>query len=482
MRTTTLTTAGLLGLALLTPTYAASAAGETCRGQAATIVGTGPSVTGTEGADVIVTGSATSIAALGGDDLICVVATGDTSGVVVDAGAGNDVVDTTDLRRGFAEVTLGAGSDDFVGGSRDDSVHAGEGQYEETGVDTEPDRIDTGGGSDNVYSGFPGSTNQDVIRLGDGRDQLMLESPELGTSAVVDGGKDFDLLSLSTQDRDVALDMRDETFTSAAGTASFAAFEQPSVVAGSGTVTYRGTAGADGLSVYAVDGTPTLDIRTGGGKDDVLIEPATITAASTIDTGSGRDQLITATQTADLGVDLRRNRLTIDGVRIPAKGLEDVWLMAPTLTMLGDKGDNDLTWTGCEATVNGFSGNDSLSWNYDRIFEEYEFDCDSEKATMDGGDGNDHLRSAGGDDTLRGGRGNDTVLGRGGDDRIGGGGGNDKLDGGDGADAVRGEGGRDRMVGGGEGDRLLGGPGRDTADGGQDRDRCTAEAEKRCER
>ena len=84
MRTATLTTAGLLGLALLTPAYAASAAGETCRGLAATIVGTGPSVTGTEGADVIVTGSATSVSALGGDDVICVAVIGDTTSNVVE--------------------------------------------------------------------------------------------------------------------------------------------------------------------------------------------------------------------------------------------------------------------------------------------------------------------------------------------------------------------------------------------------------------
>lgn len=49
-RTTPLTTAALLGLALLTPATAATAAGETCRGEAATIVGTGPTVTGTEDA------------------------------------------------------------------------------------------------------------------------------------------------------------------------------------------------------------------------------------------------------------------------------------------------------------------------------------------------------------------------------------------------------------------------------------------------
>ena len=67
-RTTPLTVTGLLGLALLLPTTSADAAGETCRGEAATIVGTERTLVGTEGRDVIVTGAATDVDALGGDD------------------------------------------------------------------------------------------------------------------------------------------------------------------------------------------------------------------------------------------------------------------------------------------------------------------------------------------------------------------------------------------------------------------------------
>ena len=80
MGTTTLPTAGLLGLALLSPLTAANAAGETCRGEAATIVGTpgnpallgSDGVTGTEGRDVVVTNGAAKVSTLGGDDVICV--------------------------------------------------------------------------------------------------------------------------------------------------------------------------------------------------------------------------------------------------------------------------------------------------------------------------------------------------------------------------------------------------------------------------
>lgn len=63
MRRTTSLTVLLLGTALLTPAGMASAVGETCRGEAATIVGTGPTINGTDGRDVIVTGPSWTVLA-----------------------------------------------------------------------------------------------------------------------------------------------------------------------------------------------------------------------------------------------------------------------------------------------------------------------------------------------------------------------------------------------------------------------------------
>lgn len=487
MRTTALTTTGLLGLALLVPTAwggPASAAGETCRGEAATIVGTGDTVTGTEGRDVIVTGSATSVDALGGDDLICVAITGSPRSNVldVDAGAGADVVDTTAVGGGYyVATTLGAGADTFVGGRTGDTVWAGDGSWDGAGTDTETDQIDTGAGRDSVLSGTPGTANHDVVRLGDGDDDLTLGSPALAADAVVDGGGGGDSLTLRTQDDDVTLDVPSSTFTSAAGTAAFSGFERSSIIAGSGTVTYRGTDGDDTFGVHPQGGTPTLRVTTGAGDDGVTIEPATITAASSIDMGAGDDQVVAATQTGSLAIDLPRDVLTVDGAEVPAAGVEDAWLMAPTIAMTGDDEDNELTWSGCDATLRGGKGDDSLYWNYDYLFETYEFAC-AGKATMNGGDGGDYLRSSGGDDRLIGGRGHDTILGRGGDDTIRGGRGNDTLDGGEGRDDIRGGSGNDVLRGQGGHDTLLGGPGRDTVDGANGRDRCVAERERRCER
>jgi Ca2+-binding RTX toxin-like protein len=76
-------------------------------------------------------------------------------------------------------------------------------------------------------------------------------------------------------------------------------------------------------------------------------------------------------------------------------------------------------------------------------------------STIDGGDGNDYLRS---------GNGNDTVFGGAGDDAIYAGDGNDILAGQDGNDYIAGEGGNDRIDGGLGDDKMNGGSGTDLID------------------
>jgi Ca2+-binding RTX toxin-like protein len=123
-RTTTLTAAGLIGLTLLVPpsaSSAAAAANAVCGGEPATIVGTGPTVTGSEGRDVIVTGPATSVRALGGDDTICVTTPSTAGPVDVDAGTGDDEVllPVADLAPG-STIAAGEGRDRLVAGHPDD--------------------------------------------------------------------------------------------------------------------------------------------------------------------------------------------------------------------------------------------------------------------------------------------------------------------------------------------------------------------------
>lgn len=143
-------TAALAGAVLIPPASIATAAVETCQGRPATIVGTGPAIVGTPGDDVIVSGASRDISADAGHDLICLtpIATGGL-GTEVDAGAGDDVVDTTAFGD-VARTSLGTGRDRYVGGSGVDSVRA-------DGVN---DDVSTGLGSDfvdvTVTSAAPG--------------------------------------------------------------------------------------------------------------------------------------------------------------------------------------------------------------------------------------------------------------------------------------------------------------------------------------
>ena len=160
--TTTLVATGLLAAGLTG--VPAHAAGETCHGEAATIVGTWlqRGVIGTEGRDVVVTNGATQVDTLGGDDLVCVTESeGRFPGLDLDTGAGDDVVDAS-ASRSPMDVVLGAGRDTYTGSARGgDRVVAGTANAE----DTDADVIHTGAGelADEVTSGSPGVPNGDVV-------------------------------------------------------------------------------------------------------------------------------------------------------------------------------------------------------------------------------------------------------------------------------------------------------------------------------
>ncbi len=170
MRNTSLTAVALLGAALLTPMGAATAADETCRGQAATIVGTpGGEIVGTEGADVIVTNGATRVDARGGDDLVC--------------GTG---------AAPFATI-LGAGADTFVDSSGGRPwIYAGaivgrEDVVLPDSTDTEADVIRAG--SAVVISGTAGQPNADIIDLDLRRGRLERHPDRAGRAVRRHGGR-----------------------------------------------------------------------------------------------------------------------------------------------------------------------------------------------------------------------------------------------------------------------------------------------------
>lgn len=480
-RSTTLFAAGLLGLALLAPTTAATAAGETCHGEAATIVGTGQDLIGTEGRDVIVTGRSVVIDALGGNDLICVAGTLPASNsLTVDAGSGDDEVDTTTLAASyFVTTTLGAGTDTFAGGPARDTVYGG--ARTEPRTDTETDTITTGDGGDSVISGSIGTVNRDVVDTGAGNDSVDVPSSALGQGASITGGDRFDVLRLTNDAPDLAIDMTSGTFTTPAGTASFTSFEHTIITTGAGRLTYRGTPANDRVTVHPTAGAPLLDIGTAEGQDEIVVEPATIAAGSRIDGGIGRNGLVAANRTGTMSLDLMQQELTIDGRQMTVTGIQDAFLLSTEVEMIGDSRANNLSFAGCEGSLRGRAGRDRMLNVYDSYFETYTFDC-AARTEMIGDAGDDVLQGGQGVDRLHGGDGKDTIDGRGGDDRIRGNAAGDTIDGGKGRDDVRGGGGPDVIDGHSAADTLLGGRGFDRVDGSSGRDRCVAEREQRCER
>lgn len=515
MRTTTLTAAGLLGLALMSPVAAASAAAETCRGEAATIVGTGPTITGTEERDVVVTNGATDVDTLGGDDLVCVVPSAGASTFVpttvdVDAGAGDDVVDASTSRAtpGVFTVILGVGADTYVGAGGQDEVTTG---TRADLVDDDTDTVRAGGFYDRVITGAKNGASHDVVDTGADPDVIQLTSTAFAAGAVLAAGSGEDTLQVEIASGDVSFDMAPGVMRTATGNATLSSVEEVALTTRSdGLVTYAGTDSEDSLRIHPRGATPTLDVATKSGADEIVIEPADISAASRIDAGPGQDELVAASDTGRLELNLERDRFEIDNTSVIADSLEHAVLMAPEVRLVGDAGRNVLGYVGCEATMRGGAGRDELYRTSDNEFQRYRFDCLS-SASMNGGSGADRLFGGPGADRLSGGSGRDLLKGRNSRDVLRGGKGrdalyghadDDDLRGGKGPDRLRGHGGEDDLRGGmaddrlwsggddddlrgnGGNDRLFAGKGSDTADGGPGHhDRCrAAERERRCER
>lgn len=501
MRTTTLTTAALLGLAMLVP-IPADAAGETCRGEAATIVGTpanpallgSDGVTGTEGRDVVVTNGAAKVSTLGGDDVICVTDGGASSvkRVRIDSGAGDDVVDGTTAPDWIVQAELGEGADRFDGGNAGNSVR---GAYSDAApADTERDVIVGGDGPDGVHSGRVGHPNPDVIALGAGDDSLIYGGVTAGGS--IDGGPGVDeFFPSAPRSGDTIIDnavgqlvIGQQVVATWSGMETF--WTGTSAVYGGGSLVFVGTA-ADETVFAKVSGRVRA---TFGAGDDAFRADQAPRAGSVIDGGDGRDLLYVTSQAGLLDLDLRSGELVASAgapYTTSATNFEDASLFAQRVVLGGTNSRNDLRFDACDANLRGRGGSDTIAHSYDSLYESV-FCPRFPKAHLNGGSGRDDLAGTVGRDVLLGGSGEDLLDGGVGADRLIGGSGPDELRGANGNDVLRGGRGSDRLLGGkgrdglqgqaGQ-DRLYGGRSRDHADGGPGRkDLCRAEHERRCER
>ena len=454
-RTTILASGGLLGLALLVPVDVATASAETCRGEAATIVGNaGRNIVGTPGRDVVVTNRSDEVTTLGGDDLVCITGPdkrGDTySQVELDTGPGNDLVDGMAAGSWAVYGSLGSGSDTFYGGDAPDHLEAGEVAEDYSHLDSERDVLVGGGGDDDFISGQAGAPNTDHIRLGRGHDYVRYAGTRTEATSI-SGGPGTDTLSFSSSASAVTIDnSAGRLAEDARPTLSWTGLEGFSISLpedGGVALTFVGTAADEHLSLDSA--TAVLTASFDGGRDGIFTG-SVLLDGSVVDGGAGRDLFVAAdrARTRTLRLDLRDELLTstddatsyVAGIR----GVEDAQLHALVTELEGTVGANRLATSACTGTIRGRGGDDVLVRDGDDMFESFA-PC-SESYEISGGPGADELRGARGDDRLDGGSGNDSLA----------------------------------AVGGA--DSLVGGAGRDRADGGSGRDRYVAESKRRCER
>ncbi|WP_416954856.1 hypothetical protein ACNKF0_21835 [Nocardioides sp. T5] len=422
---------GVLAATLLTaPT--AQAAGETCHGQPATIVGSylQRDLVGTPGADVVVTNGATQIDTRGGDDLVCVTeSAGRFPELDLVTGAGDDVVDAS-ASRGPMAATLGAGSDTYTGSARGgDWVVAGD-----AGVDTEPDTIRTGAGElvDSVVSGSPGVPNGDVVVVEAGgtvywsgpmTEGARLDAtaapgstlvPDLGTGhAVVDA-------TAGTLTTDGFVTLRWTGFDNF----SFAGTEAPRA--------FRFDGSDRAESIYTSFSDPGRQRFFLGGGDDTLLSPDGAGGSKSWYVGGDGNDHVDLWAGPRLSLDMASGKMRMRQGGKTVKGrfveFETSRLGAKKLQLRGTKKADEIRFYACQATVRGRAGKDDIASA--RTGEDgYLLDCDSRKSQI-------KVYGDGGRDTIRGSRGRDL---------------------------------------------LVGGPGRDTINGNANRDRCSGEKLKSCE-
>jgi len=422
MKPIRLTAIALLGAALLAPVGTATAAGETCQGHAATIVGTpGGQMVGTEGADVIVTNGATHVDALGGDDMVCA--------TIERVTYAPDVI-----------MILGAGADTFSPSDRGGAtIYAGTAD----GADTEADII-RASGYGVVISGTVGHPNADIIDLAFG--EVRWSGIQTAPGAVTVGTDGT--LSIRSANGDVTMDASGVVTGGDTALTWTGQFDQFGFTTSAeyGRFAFRGTDGTDDVKVDAPM-TYDRDIALGGGHD--LYESNSLGGKATRIRGDGgRNELLLDLHGHDrVRVDLSGDRLTAtkagveDSIRV--RGFNGLAVAAKRADVIGtDRADN-IRVIACRTTIKGMKSRDTFyaevryrvprtdSWTRPR--------CSSYEATIYGGPDNDFIIGSPGDDRLIGGPGNDDITGSKGADRLIGGPGGDNVNGKQGRDVCQGE-------------------------------------------
>lgn len=402
----------------LVPSYAGAVAAETCRGQAATHVGTaGEELVGTDGDDVIVTNGATRAYGLDGNDTICV--TGRTFDTY--AGFGDDVVDGSAATKATgASAELGGGSDTYLGSAGYDEVNSGDGDDVRKGLVPGTDVIDTGDGGDFVTLGADGQASLDQVRLGPGGDGVEIRGQ---VPATLDGGTGRDTIRMrSRTPSDWRFDGRTGVFTvdgvPMPPAVSFSIYDFTRLRWASLEV--RGGDGSERVLArkrgYVVKDGP-FRARMGGGNDLVEVRTG---HTGPFNGGPGNDSVILANESnKDLGgrftADLVHDYYRLQGTaEVAIKGIENFsGFYFDSALIVGDGAANRLRATGCGLVIRGGAGDDFLSGLQSKGC----YDSGGRGLTAYGEAGNDVMDGSNIDDVLIGGTGFDVARGRDGRDR-----------------------------------------------------------------
>ena len=417
------------GLAAASPRDAWAAEGETCHGQAATIVGEpGSDVEGTDGPDIVLSNGAETVYTGLGDDLVCLTHGTRRRDVKVDPGGGDDVVDGSESTAERVSAFLGPGDDTYTGGPGEDYVEASDPWEGPSGDGA--DTVVTGGGRDIVVTGGPPSSpDHDAVDLGAGRDDAWINGVVDPAFPVAGGGGSDQLeLSRSTLRQALVLDNATGRATDAgdpvmtwSGMERFritpsGAFEAPSFIGGAG-------------SERVWTSVPLSSVDLGGGDDLVNLE----VHGSMVDNaayvgGSGEDAFIlyagAGDQARQVDLDLPEHTLLFRRVRQTVhariEGFERHRFSARQIDVRGTAAADHVRWSGCRGVVAGRAGDDVL-----KVISVDDAGC--------GDNGEDA------DLVVRGGRGDDRLIGNSFPDILLGGWGNDWANGGDNTDRCRAE-------------------------------------------
>jgi len=454
-----------------------------------------------------------------------------SSGLWVDAGAGNDVMkggsgrDTLSGGLGNDTIEGNAGNDLLLGGDGNDALYGGD--DDDTlagglGADT------LVGGRDNDtadYSASNAAVNVDLSTgIGTGghaqgdtyngidgiigsafNDTLIGFDIESRTGEdifwnILRGGEGDDFIDGRAGADELFGDGGNDTILGGSGTdVMFGGTGRDSLVAGEGGDTVFGGAGAD--TIIGNDGADSL---LGDEGDDTFI----VGAGDTANGGAGDDVFNvdrtlpgTAVITVIGGETIEEN--VIDPTNNPGGRIGDVLDLrnVDLVSLVYNQAPLDPTWNGTtsesgtavfrnslgqlvtlnfreiehvltnrDGIVDGTAGNDTMPIGYvDAQGDQIDGD-DGLNDTIRAGAGNDTVDAGVGNDSVDAGEGNDSVFGNNGDDRIEGQAGNDTLSGGQGNDTLDGGPDNDSLSGGIGNDVLLGGDGSDTLDGGADDD------------